>query len=310
MTYWVIWFEMENQRNNYAHRSSLDVLQWSLKDEVARPSLNRRRHIYTNRQVAGSIPDGDIGLFQWHNPAGRTMALGSTQPLTGMSTRCISWGKGGRCVRLTTLLPSCAVVMKSGNLNCLEPSGPLQACNETALPYLPLSIYSENPTFGLDSLTATCMFVTTNDTCVSKAGSPDKHIINSPPTRFRRYLRICVEINDFVGDMSFQPRPENSGSLHSEDQGFQSRPRGQLTWQHLRDITHYIESNPEIIFQIRPRTLGVWHNIAWVTSSYNKQTDLPKLQAVLPLYRTTQFPLFSKVYLLTYLLHGAESLRS
>ena len=61
------------------------------------------------------------------------MALESTQPLTEMSTRCISWGKGGRCVRLTTLPPSCAVVMKSGNLNFLEPSVPLQACNGTAL---------------------------------------------------------------------------------------------------------------------------------------------------------------------------------
>ena len=64
------------------------------------------------------------------------MALGSTQPRTEMSTRFISWGKGGRCVRLTTLPPSCAVVMKSGNLNFLEPSGPLQACNGTALPFL------------------------------------------------------------------------------------------------------------------------------------------------------------------------------
>ena len=43
-------------------------------------------------------------------------------------------GKGGRYVRLTTLPPSSAVVMKSGNLNFLEPSGPLQACNGTALP--------------------------------------------------------------------------------------------------------------------------------------------------------------------------------
>jgi hypothetical protein len=46
----------------------------------------------TNRQVAGSISDGVIGIFQWHNPSGRTMILGSTQPLTEMSTRCISWG--------------------------------------------------------------------------------------------------------------------------------------------------------------------------------------------------------------------------
>ena len=49
-------------------------------------------------------------------------------------------GKGGRCVRLTTLPPSCAVVMKSGNLNFLEPSGPLQAYNGTAL-LLPFSRY-------------------------------------------------------------------------------------------------------------------------------------------------------------------------
>jgi len=42
------------------------------------------------------------------------MALGSTQPLTEMSTRSI------------------AVVMKSGNLNLRQPFGPLQACNGTA----------------------------------------------------------------------------------------------------------------------------------------------------------------------------------
>jgi hypothetical protein len=34
------------------------------------------------------------------------MALGSTQPLVKMSTRNIPWGKSGRCVRLTTSLPS------------------------------------------------------------------------------------------------------------------------------------------------------------------------------------------------------------
>jgi len=59
------------------------------------------------------------------NPSGRTMVLGSTQPLTEMSTRNISWGKGGRCAGLTTLPPSCA--------DCLEiwepqPPGTLRAC--------------------------------------------------------------------------------------------------------------------------------------------------------------------------------------
>ena len=43
-------------------------------------------------------------------------------------------GKGGRYIRLKTSPPSCAVIMKSGNLNFLEPSGPLQACKGTALP--------------------------------------------------------------------------------------------------------------------------------------------------------------------------------
>ena len=38
----------------------------------------------TNRKVAGSIPDGVIGIFHWHNPSDRTMALGSTQSLTEM----------------------------------------------------------------------------------------------------------------------------------------------------------------------------------------------------------------------------------
>jgi hypothetical protein len=41
------------------------------------------------RKVAGSIPDGVIGIFHWHNSSGRTMALGLTQPLTEMSARNI-----------------------------------------------------------------------------------------------------------------------------------------------------------------------------------------------------------------------------
>ena len=36
--------------------------------------------------------------------------------------------------KIKFLLLSCAFVMKSGNLNFLEPSGPLQVCNGTDLP--------------------------------------------------------------------------------------------------------------------------------------------------------------------------------
>jgi len=45
-------------------------------------------------------------------------------------------GKGGRCVRLTTLPPTCAGVTKSGNPNFLEPSGPFRVCNGTALTFM------------------------------------------------------------------------------------------------------------------------------------------------------------------------------
>jgi hypothetical protein len=39
------------------------------------------RHCAINRKVAGSIPDGVIGISPWHNFFGHTMALSLTQPL-------------------------------------------------------------------------------------------------------------------------------------------------------------------------------------------------------------------------------------
>jgi hypothetical protein len=50
------------------------------------------RHCATNRKFMVSIQDGVIGIFHWHNPPGRTMALVFTQYLTEMSTRNIPSG--------------------------------------------------------------------------------------------------------------------------------------------------------------------------------------------------------------------------
>jgi hypothetical protein len=74
------------------------------------------RHCATNRKVAGSIPDGVTWIFHLHNPSGRTMALGLTQPLTEPCHLHVP------------------IVLKSGSLNFLEPSWPVKACNGIALP--------------------------------------------------------------------------------------------------------------------------------------------------------------------------------
>jgi hypothetical protein len=50
------------------------------------------RYCDAHQKVAGWIPDGVMEFFIDINPSDRTMVLGSTQPLTEMSTRNISWG--------------------------------------------------------------------------------------------------------------------------------------------------------------------------------------------------------------------------
>jgi hypothetical protein len=86
------------------------------------------RRCATSRTVPGSISGGVTGFFSDKFPSDRTMALGSTQPLVKISTRNISGGKGGQCVRLTTSPPS-----RGECLNLLETSGSHRACNGTPL---------------------------------------------------------------------------------------------------------------------------------------------------------------------------------
>jgi hypothetical protein len=116
------------------------------------------RYCATNRKVAGSIPDGVIGIFYWNNPYDRIMALGSTQRLTEIVPGAFRGGKGG--------------------LNFLEPSGPLQACNGTVLP-LPSRIQ-----FLLhDCMTKAPSIFETSGTCHARTRHPIPEDMNSQVIR-------------------------------------------------------------------------------------------------------------------------------
>jgi hypothetical protein len=62
------------------------------------------------RKVVGSIPDEFTGFLNSPNPSSRTMALGSTQPLTAMSSRDLPGGggvMGGQPARKADLTAIC-----------------------------------------------------------------------------------------------------------------------------------------------------------------------------------------------------------
>jgi len=117
------------------------------------------RHCPTSRKVAGSIPDYVIRIFHWHDPSDRNMALRLTQPLTEMSTRNISWEvKAAGTQGWQPYHLHVPIVLKSGSLAFLEPSGPVQACNGIALPLpLPLPLTKQPNTMAGEVTTAICI---------------------------------------------------------------------------------------------------------------------------------------------------------
>ena len=105
-----VWLHLFKRYSMHTRYNLLVDFYWEVMKENWRWLTNKFRYIFffvyqpwfyychgqghcaTSRKVAGSIPDGIIGIFHWHNPSSCTMALGSTQPLTEMSTGNISWG--------------------------------------------------------------------------------------------------------------------------------------------------------------------------------------------------------------------------
>jgi hypothetical protein len=69
------------------------------------------RNYGTSQKVMGSIPYEVNGFFNWPNPFGHTMGIGSTQPLSEMSTRNLPGGKEWLACKADILTAICVLTI-------------------------------------------------------------------------------------------------------------------------------------------------------------------------------------------------------
>jgi hypothetical protein len=69
------------------------------------------RHYATSRKVAGSIANEFIGFFNLSNPSSSSVALGSTHPLTEMSTSNLPGGNGRPALKADNLTAVCESIV-------------------------------------------------------------------------------------------------------------------------------------------------------------------------------------------------------
>ena len=92
----------------------------------ARSGVVRWGNALQVRRSRVRFPMVSLEIFHWHNPSGRTMALGlDSASNRNVYQENILRSKGGRCLGLTTLLLSCADYHESWEP---QPSGALRDC--------------------------------------------------------------------------------------------------------------------------------------------------------------------------------------
>jgi hypothetical protein len=101
----------------------------------------------SNRKVAGSVSDYVIGFFHWHNPSSRTGVV--SVPNRNKYQEYFLGVKAAGAYGWQLYYLYLPFGLKSGSLNFLETSGPVQACNGIALP-LPYIFFTSHINKGLD----------------------------------------------------------------------------------------------------------------------------------------------------------------
>jgi hypothetical protein len=76
---------------HYMEQPSGNTMEVLSKDKIKGIIKRGRRWRSWLKHCVGVIPSIITGIIYWNNPSGHTMALESTQPLTKMSTRNISY---------------------------------------------------------------------------------------------------------------------------------------------------------------------------------------------------------------------------
>jgi hypothetical protein len=144
--YWLdmLTVEMEGDFGSFIHYLFIILYMYNMGCAVA----YWLRHYATNRQWHGVIGcrGFDSRWCHWNFSLTQTFWLHCGSGVNSASTRneyqdYFLGGKGSQCVGMTTYHLHVPIVLKSRNLNVLEPSGPVQACNGIALP-LPLHTIS------------------------------------------------------------------------------------------------------------------------------------------------------------------------
>jgi hypothetical protein len=109
---WGIWFNPRERWKISVFSKPSGMVLGRPQSPIQGPGVAQwLRHCATSRKVPGSNPGG-VGR--------REFSRGYRQPLK-MSTRDFSWGKGGRCVRLTTYHPCSAECQVFPGLNLPGP---------------------------------------------------------------------------------------------------------------------------------------------------------------------------------------------